>query len=109
MTAPAYRCAGCVEQVDRCDPCRARRAAARRKQRAARRRKGLCTECGRKVKKDLTLCRAHALALAERSNEAHKRARVLRGAAAEIVRDASGKRAAAVVRHLTKRAAFRVS
>lgn len=41
-----YRCEACREQAQRCEPCRARKAAKRRALRARRRKASLCSECG---------------------------------------------------------------
>lgn len=61
----SFRCAACRSKKNRCDVCRAARAAYRRSLRAAKREAGICTECSRKASVGV-FCDEHQAANLER-------------------------------------------
>lgn len=79
--AASYRCADCRDTPERCEDCRARRAAARTERRGQRRKARLCTECGRKPLRGQTRCAHHAAQNNALSLAGHVRAAKARAAA----------------------------
>jgi len=75
MTFAPYRCASCVDQPNRCETCRAKRADALAARRAARRAAGTCTECTAPIVPDVTLGVTHVQC------ELHRKAGTRRAAA----------------------------
>jgi hypothetical protein len=70
-----YRCAACEDQPARCAPCRARRAAATQRARAAKRDAGVCTECSARAQPGFSRCKRHRADNNTRSGAAHAAAR----------------------------------
>lgn len=70
-----YRCDSCEHLVRRCKPCRARRAAATRRGRAAKRAEGTCTECAAAALPGQSRCQRHTDDNNARSSAAHIAAR----------------------------------
>lgn len=75
MPQEPYRCADCVDFVNRCDPCRARRRAAVNARRAQRRTAKVCPDCGRKRVPGFTRCKLHLAQNARISLASHAKAR----------------------------------
>lgn len=77
MPQEGYRCPECVGCVDRCDDCRARRAAVVRERRAQRRKAKLCVECGEPVHREgrttYTRCARHMSENSRLSSRGHAR------------------------------------
>jgi hypothetical protein len=73
--ADPYRCDACRRKRDRCEQCRANRAAARRALRERKRADGLCLDCAAKAARGKARCRAHLRDVSERSGAAHRAAR----------------------------------
>lgn len=69
-----YRCDACRRRKNRCEDCRAARAAKRRELRARKRAEGICTECTEPADAG-TLCSRHQLANLRASKASHALAR----------------------------------
>jgi len=71
----SYRCAKCVDTVQRCVDCRRARQDAVNARRARRRAEKLCIVCGAKVVRGLTRCERHRRENARISAASHARTR----------------------------------
>lgn len=74
MSAP-YRCDACRRRKNRCEQCRAARAAAKRELHARKREAGQCIECPLGALPDEVRCKVHQARNRIASRESHAAAR----------------------------------